>query len=79
MGGIKLREGRVYILSYANDMVMVAENEDEMRSMMGKLEEYLERKNLILNTLKTKILRFRKGGGRMGKRDWRWKGRGLRR
>lgn len=46
-----------------------------MRSMMGRLEKYLGRKNLELNTEKTKIMRFRKSGGRLEKRDWRWKGR----
>lgn len=49
--------------------------ENEMKSMMGRLEKYLGRKNLELNTEKTKIMRFRKGGGRLEKRDWRWKGR----
>lgn len=32
-----------------------------------------ERKKLELNVGKTKIMRFRKGGGREVKRDWRWK------
>lgn len=40
---------------------------------MERLEEYLEGKNLNLNT--EKIVRFRKGGGRMDRRDWRWKRR----
>lgn len=53
----------------------MAEEEDEMRSMMGRLEGYLGRKGLELNTGKTKIMRFRKGGGRMGKRKWLWRGR----
>lgn len=63
-------EGRVYTLSYA-DMVLLAENENEMRSMMGKLEEYLGKKNLELNTEKIKIMIFRKGGGKVEKREWR--------
>lgn len=33
----------------------------------------MERKKLELNVGKTKIMRFRKGGGREVKRDWRWK------
>lgn len=35
---------RVYTLLYADDMVLLAEEEEEMRSMMGRLEEYLDRK-----------------------------------
>lgn len=65
----------MYTLLYADDMVLLAENENEIRSMIERLEEYLRKKNLELNTEKTKILRFRKGGGKMEKREWRWKGK----
>lgn len=41
--------------------------------MIVRLEDILERKELELNVEKTKIMRFRKGGGRIEKRDWRWK------
>lgn len=69
--GIMLRGERVYTLSYADDMVLLAENEGEMRSLLERLEEYLDRKRLVLNDNKTKIVRFKKGGGRMRKMDWR--------
>lgn len=45
-----------------------------MRSMIERLEGYLEKKRLQLNAKKTKIMRFKKGGGRNRKMDWRWKG-----
>lgn len=51
-------------------MVLLTEEEDKMRSMIERLEGYLEKKKLELNLEKTKM-RFRKGEGRMGKRDWR--------
>lgn len=38
---------------------------------MERLEEYLDRKTLILNENKTKIMRFRKRGERLRKVDWR--------
>lgn len=53
----------MYTLSYADDMVLLEEKEEEMRSMVEKLPEYLEGKSLELNTSKTKVMRFRKGGG----------------
>ncbi|XP_067212233.1 golgin subfamily A member 6-like protein 6 [Linepithema humile] len=74
-GGVKLRGRKVYSLAYADDMVLIAEEEEEMKGMMEKLERYLDRKNLELNTEKTKIMRFRKGGGRWKKKVWRWKGK----
>lgn len=65
---------RVYSLAYADDMVLIAEKEDEMRSMIDRLERYLERKRLELNAEKSKIMRFRREGS-LSKRDWRWKGK----
>lgn len=32
-GGVRLRGGRVYTLTYANDLVLLAEGKEEMRSM----------------------------------------------
>lgn len=55
-GSVKFEEGKIYTLSYADDM---AENEEEMRNMLVRLEDYLENKNLELNTEKTKITVFR--------------------
>lgn len=54
---------------------MMAEKEEELRSVMERLEGYLERKKLELNPNKTKIMRFRKGGGMIKKKNWRWKGK----
>jgi hypothetical protein len=70
-GGIRLGKRRVYSLAYADDLVLLAEGEDEMRSLIERLERYMDRKGLEVNAGKTKIMRFRRGGERMGKRDWR--------
>lgn len=37
-----------------------------MRSMMGRLEEYLEGKKLELNVGKTKVMKFKRRGGKKG-------------
>ncbi|XP_071653873.1 uncharacterized protein [Temnothorax longispinosus] len=76
-GGVMLGGKRVYTLAYADDVVLMAEDEDQMRSMLERLEGYLSRKRLELNVGKTKIMRFRKGGGRDSKRRWRWEGKEL--
>jgi len=75
-GEIKLGKEKIYTLAYADEVVL-AEEEDEMRSMISKLEEYVDKKRLELNVNKTKIVRFRRGGGKLGKKDWRWKGKKL--
>lgn len=42
---------------YTDDIVLLTEDEEGMRSIIGRLEKYLERKGLELNTNKTKIIR----------------------
>lgn len=73
--GIRLEGEKVLRLMYTNDIVLFAEDERSMRSMLWRLEEYLDRKGLVLNTRKTKVMRFRRGGGRIKKARWFWKGR----
>lgn len=62
------------MLAYADDVLLLVEEEDEMRSVIERLEKYLDKKN-ELNREKTrkKIRRFWKGEGRIGKRIWRYK------
>lgn len=49
----------------------LAENKEEIRNMIERLERYLERKGLELNMEKIKIMRFRKRNGRLRKRNWK--------
>lgn len=44
-------------MSYADDIVLLTEDEEGMRSIIGRLEKYLERKGLELNTNKTKVIK----------------------
>jgi len=74
-GGVRILGERNYTLMYADDVALMAEEEQGMKAMIRRLERYLEEKRLELNVEKTKIMRFRKGGGRKKKVDWRWKGR----
>jgi len=73
-GGVKLGEERIYSLAYADDMVLLAEEEGGMRSLIERLENYLKGKGLELNVEKTKIVRFKRGGGRLNKVNWSWGG-----
>lgn len=51
-GSVRLKDGRVYTLAYAADMVFIAKKKDEMRSMMDRLKKYLGKKRLELNAKK---------------------------
>lgn len=50
-------------------MVLLAEKWEKMRSMIERLEGYLERKKLELNGEKTKIMSFRRVGEKWIKRN----------
>jgi len=74
-GGVKIMGERSYTLMYADNVALMAEDEQRMKAMVRRLERYLEEKKLELNVEKTKIMKYRRGAGRKKKVDWRWKGR----
>lgn len=51
--------------THADNIVLIAEKEDEMRSMLNRLKKYLEKKRLELKA-KSKITRFRWRGRVVG-------------
>lgn len=53
--------------------MLLAENEEGMVHMLGKLEGYIDKKKLEMNAGKTKVMRFKVGGGRSKAVKWRWK------
>lgn len=55
--------------------MLVAEEEEGMRAMIARMERYLEGEDLEMNVRKTKVMVFRKGGGRRKRIKWRWKGK----
>lgn len=74
-GGVRLKGEKVYSLAYADDVVLLAEEEGDMRAMMARLERYVRGKGLEVNVGKSKIMRFKRGGGRKKKIRWRWEGK----
>lgn len=53
-----LRKGRVYSLAYADDVVLMSENEAGMRLMIGEFEKYVREKDLWINVEKIMVMRF---------------------
>lgn len=51
-GGIEVERRRIYSLAYADDIVLLAEDEEGMRNMIERLEEYIDEKRLELNVEK---------------------------
>jgi RNA-directed DNA polymerase len=60
-------KGEVYIVRYADDLVIATEHETDALELIDKLEKRLNEYGLKLNRNKTQLLRFGKGWGRAGR------------
>ena len=54
--GIKIAERNINNLRYADDTTLMAESEEELKSLLMKVEEESEQVGLKLNIQKTKIM-----------------------
>ena len=54
--GIKIAGRNINNLRYADDITLMAESEEQLRSLLMKVKEESERIGLKLNTQKTKIM-----------------------
>ena len=54
--GIKIAGRNIYNLRYADDTTLMAENEEELKSLLVKVKEASEKAGLKLNIQKTKIM-----------------------
>ena len=54
--GIKIAGRNINNLRYANDTTLMAESEEELKSLLMKVKEESEKVGLKLNTQKTKIM-----------------------
>lgn len=53
---------KIFLILYADDIVIFANNATELQSSLNSLSEYCSRWKLVVNTNKTKIMVFRKAG-----------------
>ena len=56
--GIKIARRNINNLRYADDTTLMAESEEELKSLLMKVKEESERDGLKLNIEKTKIMAF---------------------
>ena len=55
-GGIKIARRNINNLRYTNDTTLMAESEEEQKSLLMKVKEDSEKTGLKLNIQKTKIM-----------------------
>ena len=54
--GIKIARRNIYNLRYAGDTTLMAESEEELKSLLMRVKEEREKASLKLNIQKTKIM-----------------------
>jgi hypothetical protein len=62
---------KVWSLAFADDMVIVAKSEREMKEMMRNLEKYVRKKKLEVNVEKTKMMVFSKRKRKNEESEWK--------
>ena len=59
-GGVRIGRKKIFSLSYADDVILLANNDTGMREMLKRFRKYIEKKGLELNIEKSKVMEFRK-------------------
>ncbi|XP_075163988.1 uncharacterized protein LOC142236632 [Haematobia irritans] len=75
--GLYIEDINIRVLLYADDIVLLAEEPSVLVTMINKLEEYCNKWNLVVNTSKSKIMIFRKGGRVSQNNTWIYQGERL--
>ncbi|XP_033362843.1 trichohyalin-like [Bombus vosnesenskii] len=71
VGGIVVGDRKAWSLSYADDIVLIADTEEELKEMMKRFKTFLEEVELELSTEKTKVIVFEKRRNKRRQRKWR--------
>ena len=58
--GITVGDMKVSILLYADDIAILAENEENLQTMLNKLHEWCKKCQLMINNEKSQVVHFRK-------------------
>jgi hypothetical protein len=73
-GGVVVGRCKIFSLMYADDIVLIADEVEELKGMIKTLEKFLDKRKLELNLDKSKIVVFGKGKRYSKKERWLWKG-----
>lgn len=71
-GGVLIGREKIWSLAYADDIALLAKHPQDLKEMMGRMKRFLEGKELLLNTEKSKVITFKRGRGQKKKEEWKW-------
>lgn len=63
VGVVKIVGRKLKVLRYADDLVVLTEKKENMRLLLKRFERYLDRKKLVFNVEKMKVIRVQRGRG----------------
>ena len=62
LDGIDVNMFKMFLILYADDIVIFAYSSEQLQNSLNALSDYCSRWEMVVNTNKTKIMIFRKGG-----------------
>ena len=62
LSGLDINMFKIFMLLYADDIVIFANSASELQESINILSNYCDKWKLVVNTKKTKVIIFRKGG-----------------
>ena len=71
--GLSLDKITFILMLFADDMVILGKDRDDLQKSLDRLEHYCNKWGLQVNTEKTKIIVFRKRGGLRNNESWTYK------
>lgn len=77
-GGLTINGMNIRLLLYADDIVILADEVGVLEKMIVKLEDYCTKWGMEVNTSKSEIMIFRRGGRIARNEEWKYKGQDLR-
>ena len=72
--GLSIDEITFILMLFADDMVILGKDRDDLQNSLDHLEHYCNKWGLQVNTNKTEIVVFRKRGGLLNNESWSYKG-----
>lgn len=69
IGRVLVGRTKVYMLAYAVDIVIFAHTPGELKDMLSCLYKYSAKRDMVISTEKSKVMRF-SGGGQKSKNRW---------
>ena len=75
--GLNLGDVQILLLLFADDMVILSENPNDLQNSLNKLLDYCNKWGLEVNTEKTKVVVFRKKGALRCNETWYYNGKKL--